>query len=252
MEKLSILINELVIVNKKNFFKFIIREIIIFAISFSILFAKGSLEFKLLIVVLGCILGILGIILELKKKAVIDFCVNNYKNNKNAVIEILTKRKSRYSDTFDFVNERLLFMEILRVAKSLEEFKDEGEIGPWKIRYSKRKTEKLYKDLDLNYIKGILDYQEVINKIPLSLQDILKSFGINHRDIYDVWTKSFRKSNNEIELMYPISGILLNDSQVLRKGLRNKEYQLEGVNIKPYEIQIDDESVVMLHIKITI
>lgn len=252
MEKLTLLINELVEVNKKNMVKSIIREIAIFVVSISVFFTKASLQFKLLIFVLGCFLGILGIILESKKKQVISFCVHNYKNNKKLVIDALQKRKSSYSDIFDFVNERLLFMEILRVAKCIDDFKDEGEIGPWKLIYSKAKTEKLYKDIDSSYIDGVTNIQNIINKLPLSVRNLLKTYGVNYMNVYDIWTKSLKNKSNTMELMYPIAGIILNDSQVLRKGLRNKEYELDGVTIKPYEREISNESVVMLHIRISL
>ncbi len=250
MEKVRLLLNEFQTIKMKNLIKFIIMEIILICLITGSIFMNVDIKIKIIIFCGLIFIFIMGFILYIKKQKAITFCMNYYQKRTLDVINSLENRKTYFLDLFDFTNEKLIFKEILRTLKIYDKYHDKSKIGHWEILYNHQKTKSFYDKLVLKDKPSIKKVLKNIENISKEVQTLLKNIGIDYHKVYDIWERKIGGKTDTYELMYPVFGLILNDSQVLSHR-RYQVYQIdENSSIKPYERQLDDEDVIMLHIKI--
>ncbi|QVK18562.1 hypothetical protein KHQ81_02270 [Mycoplasmatota bacterium] len=251
MKKIELLFNELSKIKNKNRVKLFIMEIIILLLVFGSFLMDISFQYKIIILVVLSIIFLMILVLYLKKQKMISYSRNHYQNHPLDVIQILEKRKTYFLDIFDFTNETLIFKEIIRTLKTYRKYQDKFTIGPWDIIYNHHKTKVFSENLILKNKSSINQLNQKIENIAPEVKTLLKSLGIDYHKIYNTWERKIGGKSNCFELMYPVYGLILNDSQVLSHGLKYKIYQINDVtSLKPYETQIENEDVIMLHIKV--
>lgn len=251
MKKVELLLNELNNLNKQNLIKLIITEIIILILAIGIFYTRIDIAIQWVIFVVLILIFILYIILYILKQKVIIYCKEHYLNNPSLVIEKLNKRKTQFLDILDYTNEKLIFKEIVRALSNYYKYPNKGMIGPWEIIYNQDKTKAFYRKLELKSKTVITNILKDIDKLDKKVLELLESLGIDYHKLYDVWEDRFTKKNDYFELMYPLYGMIVNDSQVFSKGLKFGSYNItDNIMIKPYERQLENEDVIMLHIKI--
>ncbi len=252
MKKVELLLNELTFIRKTNLIKLIVTLMIILVIGIGIfLVGVGSMQFKIIISIILVLVMTVIYLLNYKKQTAIAFFKANYLKKPDEVLRLLENRKKHYLDMFDYTNETLLFNEIERALRIYRKYQDKSQIGPWEIIYNERKTHNYYENLVIKNTPSILKLVPYLDNLPIEVKNLLRDLGIDYHKVYSTWDKKFGNHPNEYELMYPIFGLILNDSQVLRHGMINKEYQInETTYLKPYETKVDEDEVIMLHIKV--
>ncbi len=239
MKKVAMLVSEFKRIKKSNFLKFLLMEFVLFILAFGSFYTDFVINMKFMLFVIFIVLILIAFILYIKKQQVIKFLENNYEKDTDKIIAVLKRRQNRYLDILDFTNEKLLFSEILRVLSTYKNYRNDGKIGPWEVIYDRAKTKEFYKKLEVA--------PEISVNISEDVKSLLNELGIDYRKIYGFWHK------NEHEIMYPLFGMLINDSQVLKHGLRYQLYRInDNTVIKPYERKLNNDDIIMLHIKVTI
>lgn len=242
MEKITLLVNELDKIKKGNLIKFMIMEVFILILTIGSFFTNLTLTYQLILFFVFLLLFIFLIIIYHLKLKFISKLKNTYINNHLLFINVYNNRKSKHLDILDNLNEKLIFEEIIRVINIKDKFHDQGKLGPWEIIYNHHKTQKFYQNYQMQNKIKINKAKQLISSLDNETIELLDCFGVDYKKVFDFWGN---------ELMYPIYGILVNDSQVLRHGLIHKEYQVnDKIMIKPYEKKLLDEDVIMLHVKI--
>lgn len=251
MKKIELLFNELLKIKNKNFVKFIMIEMVILFLTFGSFLMDISSQFKMIVFIVLIIVFLLILFLYFKKQKMITYCRNHYQNHPLDVLQTLEKRQIYFLDIFDFTNETLIFKEILRTLRTYKKYQDKFTIGPWEIIYNHHKTKVFSDKLILKDKHSINQLSQNIEKISPEVKELLQNLGIDYHKIYDIWERKIGGKANFYELMYPVYGLILNDSQVLSHGLQYKTYQInDATSLKPYETQIENEDVIMLHIKV--
>jgi|SRR5690554_1309866 len=239
MKKVKLLVSELEKVKTINIIKFIVTEFIILFLTIGSFYTNLTFTIQLIIFIgLSIVLIIFLVIYILKVKFVYNIRIN-YLHNPSLIVNSYYKRKQYHMDILDYLNEKLLFKEIVRTIENYGNYPDQGNIGPWIIMYDYQKTKRFYKEN-----KVLNKTLNITSSFDNELTGLLNNLGVDCKKVYNLWGKK------NYELMYPIYGMLMNDSQVLIHGLQFKEYKLNDVVIKPYERRLDNEDVIMLHIKV--
>jgi len=251
MKKIELLLNELSNIKIKNLIKLIITEMITLFLAFGIFLTDISSQFKIMIFGVLLLLSFVMFVLYIKKQKMISYCKHHYQSDSLDVITLLEKRKKYFLDSFDSTNETLIFKEILRTLKTYKKYQDNNEIGPWEIIYNHHKTKSFSDKLVVKEKTSIQKFTQMIEEIPSDVKQLLLKLGIDYHKIYDTWERKLGGNPHLIELMYPVFGLILNDSQVLNHGLRYQVHQInENTTLKLYETQMENEDVIMIHIRI--
>jgi hypothetical protein len=238
LEKVDLLFSELDKNKGSNFIKIIIGEIIILFLAIGSLYSNLSKTLGIVVcsILLGCFIVV--VVLYKLKLHFFEKCKALINTAPKRIIDLSNKRKAYFFDIIDFSNEKLIFREIIRFLTTYEEYPDRTSFGSWELLYNKQQTEEFYQKLSVNKPAFNLS-SAIINN--------LKNLGIDVEKVYDIWTNKIGKK--DIEYMYPVYGLLVNDSQVLRKGLKYN-FLSRGIVIKPYERKLANKDVIMFHVKL--
>lgn len=241
MSKIKLLVSELEKVKIINFIKFGVAEAFILFLAFGSFYTNLTFPVQLIICIVLLVVFIICLVVYYFKLKFLNRLKLNI-DNPSLIVEEYNKRKITHLDILDYLNEKLIINEIIRTINNHERYQDVGKIGPWEIIYNHKKTSRFYQEYKLEGKEAINKANRLIPKLDKEAIKALNDIGIDYKVVYDLIGN---------ELMYPVYGMLINDSQVLRHGLRNKKYKFNNIiTLKPYETQLDDEDVLMLHIKV--
>ena len=117
MEKLSLLISELEKVKKSNLVKFIISEGFILFLAIGSFYTNLALTYQIIIFIGFLFVFIILIIIYYFKLKFFSKLKSKYIYDESLFNEAYLKRKSYHLDILDYLNEKFIIEEMLRVLK---------------------------------------------------------------------------------------------------------------------------------------
>jgi len=119
MNKVELLLRGFDEFKKGNFTKLVITEIVIFFIVIGeILASPFSVTIKIITAVVLFLIMFLIFLSYRRRRLLINFCQTNYPKAKNEILQKLENQQKSIVNSFDYLNETLLFQEIVRTLKT--------------------------------------------------------------------------------------------------------------------------------------